>query len=420
MWNEGGGGHGAQLLERADGGVEVLGLEAGPLGNSLVTLSGQVRGGIDLEQQALNRRRRRALTRAGLRDRGPSKRFRGCGRTIISTDAMVEVKVGEGVGHYCGLMTCGLVWVCPVCSAKIRHERSREVERGLTAALDLGYGIEFLTLTLRHHLGHRLGDLFGLAQKAWAAMRVDTSFRALMARFGLRFITVREVTYGPVNGWHPHFHLAVVTWGVLTDAERAEVEEGFWRAWSHQLERVGLDAERGPGVLLKPCTSTDGLASYLCKVGGDDGLMKPAAMELVRADLKRGKGGHRNPEEIAEDFVDTGDLADLALLQEYWRATKGRQMMTWSNGLKAELLADEVERTDEELAALERGGEVLMKIGRTAWARILQLELAVHVLEVAEQGGREGLVALMRLVAPDDWWYTVQPAEAALSEGGGL
>ncbi len=418
MWTAGGGGHGAaQLLERADGGVEVLGLEAGPLGNSLVIEPLQVRGGVDLRERTLDRRRRRALVRATLRLRGPSKRFAGCGRSIVSLDSMVQVKLAEEVAHFSGLLTCGLVWVCPVCSAKIRYQRSVEVEQLLTAALELGYGIEFVTLTARHHRGQGLRDLFGRCEQAWAAMGRDKTFRALKARFALRFVTVREVTYGEVNGWHPHRHLAAVTSHPLSDGERAALEDGFWRAWSHQLQRVGLDAERGPGVLVKPCTSTAGLSSYLLKVGGDDLEVRPAALELVRSDLKRGKGGHRNPEEIAEDFVDTGDLADLALLQEYWAATKGRQMMTWSRGLRAELLAEEAEQSDEALAALDQGGEVLMRIGRAAWGRVLDHGLAVRVLEVAEEGGREALCALMEAVAPDDDW---QPVRAALSEGGGL
>jgi hypothetical protein len=330
---------------------------------------------------------------------------------------MVQVKLAEEVAHFSGLLTCGLVWVCPVCSAKIRYQRSVEVEQLLTAALELGYGIEFVTLTARHHRGQGLRDLFGRCEQAWAAMGRDKTFRALKARFALRFVTVREVTYGEVNGWHPHRHLAAVTSHPLSDGERAALEDGFWRAWSHQLQRVGLDAERGPGVLVKPCTSTAGLSSYLLKVGGDDLEVRPAALELVRSDLKRGKGGHRNPEEIAEDFVDTGDLADLALLQEYWAATKGRQMMTWSRGLRAELLAEEAEQSDEALAALDQGGEVLMRIGRAAWGRVLDHGLAVRVLEVAEEGGREALCALMEAVAPDDDW---QPVRAALSEGGGL
>jgi hypothetical protein len=167
-------------------------------------------------------------------------------------------------------------------------------------------------------------------------------------------------------------------------------------------------------VLVKPCTSAAGLGSYLLKVGREELDLRPAALELVRADLKRGKGGHRNPEEIAEDFTDWGDLADLALLEEYWKATKGRRMMTWAQGLRGEFLGQEDEQTDDELAGLDKGGEVLMRIGREAWGRVIYLGLAVYVLETAEQGGREALCALMSVVAPENDWWAVEPA---LSQG---
>jgi hypothetical protein len=361
------------------------------------------------EEKRLNRRLQRAQIRDGLRYKAGSKALRGCGRTIISMDGLVSVTAECGVAHYSGLSTCGLIWMCPVCQAKIRHRRALKVEKGLNRALEMGHGIEFITLTCRHYLGQGLADLFGRSQQAWQAMGRDRAFKALKAQFGLRFITVREVTHSALNGWHPHFHLAVITWVPLTPAQRSDLEDGFWHAWSHQLQRVGLSALRGPGVLVKPCTSTDGLAAYLCKVTGDDGAMRSASMELARSDLKQAKPGHRTPEQIGYDFVSTGEIADLALLQEYWKATKRRRMMTWSKGLAVHLGLDEIEETDEQLAAAEVGGEVLMRIGRTAWGQILALGLAVHVLEVAEQSGREGLVALMRAVAPDDWWYTVQP-----------
>ena len=306
------------ILERADGQVEIVTSCDPPLGTTRTSMPPQVRGGVEAEALRLNRRSRRHQLREGVRCKAPGKGLRGCGRTLVAVHERVDVRLTGGVAHFTGLMTCGLVWMCPVCSPKIRHGRALTVERGLNRALEMGHGIEFVTLTSRHHLGQALADLFSRSQKAFNAMRTDKSFRTLMARFTLRWIMVREVLYGPINGWHPHFHLAVITWVPLTPTERAELEEGFWRGWSHQLQRVGLSAMRGPGVLVKPCTSADGLAGYLCKVEADDGATRSLSLELTRSDLKRAGGVLRTPEQILEDYLDTGDLADLALLEEYW------------------------------------------------------------------------------------------------------
>ena len=172
-------------------------------------------------------------------------------------------------------------------------------------------------------------------------------------------------------------------------------------------------------MLVKPCTSTSGLAEYLCKVVGDDDRpTRGLALELTRSDLKTSKKSLlRTPEQILADHADSGDLGDRALYREYCKATKRRRMMTCTNGLKQHLSIDEPDQTDEELAAAEVGGEVLLRMGRTAWQRILDLGLRVHVLEVAERDGREGLRALMAAIAPEDFWYIVQPTEGVTTAG---
>ena len=348
-----------------------------------------------------------------------AKGLGGCGRRIIAVNERVEVKIGGGVAHFTGLMTCGSIWTCPVCQAKIRHARAQQVEKMLNRALEMGHGIEFVTLTARHHLGQALAFLFSCTQQAWQAMGRDKTFKNLKAELIQGLIVVREVTHG-LNGWHPHLHLAVITWRPLTPQQRAQLEDGFWRGWSHQLQRVGLSAVRGRGVLVRALSSVEGLAGYLCKVAGDDDddrATRGLAMELTRSDLKRGKLKGRSPEQIADDFTSTGDLADLALLQEHQKATHRRRMMTVSRNLKLHLGLDDDEQTDEELAAAEVGGEVLLRMGRTAWQRILDLGLRVHVLEVAERTGRDGLRALMEEIAPDDVWYIVQPTEAVPTGG---
>jgi hypothetical protein len=367
--------------------------------------------------KARNRRERRYQIRDALRGKIPIKGLAGCGRTVLVVNERVDVKINGGVAHFTGLKTCGSVWGCPVCQAKIRHARALLVEKALNRALEMGHGIEFVTLTARHHLGQTLLDLFDQTQQAWQGMGRDKSFKHLKADLLQGLIVVREVTYGSANGWHPHLHIAAITWRPLSPAQRQQLEDGFWYCWSRQLHRVGLSALRGPGVLVRECTFADGLAGYLLKVEAEDGKTRSAALELTRSDLKTAGKGHRTPERIAEDFAATADLADLALLQEHARATKGRRMLTWSNNLKLHLGLKEEDQTDEELAAAEVGGEVLLRMGRTAWGRVLSLGLQLRLLVAAEREGRAGLRALMLEIAPDDFWHIVQPPAVALTEG---
>jgi hypothetical protein len=88
---------------------------------------------------------------------------------------------------------------------------------------------------------------------------------------------------------------------------------------------------------------------------------------------------------VLDDFWWTGDSDDLIVWREYERATKGRQAITWSKGLR-QLLAV-TERTDEEISAEEVGGEDLAVIHSDGWRRITQIPgLPSLVLDHAERG----------------------------------
>jgi hypothetical protein len=72
--------------------------------------------------------------------------------------------------------------------------------------------------------------------------------------------------------------------------------------------------------------------------------------------------------------------------REYERATKERQAITWSKGLR-QLLAV-TERTDEQIAAEEIGGDDLAVIPSDDWRQIVRIPgLPSLVLDRAERGG---------------------------------
>jgi hypothetical protein len=56
-----------------------------------------------------------------------------------------------------GLVTCGSVWLCPVCAAKVAAKRAEELATVLDAVHAAGGSAFMLTLTIRHSAGDRLG-----------------------------------------------------------------------------------------------------------------------------------------------------------------------------------------------------------------------------------------------------------------------
>jgi len=79
--------------------------------------------GSDLREQ---RRHVRYAQREVLWAQSSIERVRKCGRVAVQ-DGGVMVRDNAGVGHYAGVATCGSIWACPVCSAKIRATRSEDV-----------------------------------------------------------------------------------------------------------------------------------------------------------------------------------------------------------------------------------------------------------------------------------------------------
>ncbi|GAA4758231.1 SulP family inorganic anion transporter [Actinomycetospora chibensis] len=64
---------------------------------------------------------------------------------------------GTRTAGYSGLASCGSVWCCPQCAAKIATRRADELSKVMRAVDEAGGSAFLLTLTMRHARGDRLG-----------------------------------------------------------------------------------------------------------------------------------------------------------------------------------------------------------------------------------------------------------------------
>jgi hypothetical protein len=110
---------------------------------------------------------------------------------------------------------------------------------------------------------------------------------------------------------------------------------------------------------------------------------------MARGDLKTGRPGSRTPFQILADYYQAGDSRDGNLWREFGRVTRSLAAVRWSRGLRVAMLgpAKESERTDEELAAEDVGGNLLAVIQFPVWSRIRTVGLEHAVLVAAEDGG---------------------------------
>lgn len=336
-------------------------------------------------------RKKRLALSWGARKLCARKRVRECLRSLIpNTDgsgAGAGVYLREGVGHFGGVIRCGSPWVCPTCGPKIAAERGKEIERAAVTHWGTGGALAWQLLSVPHDVGMDLAELRKLITTAFRKLQQHRLYREARARTGL-LGTIRklEVTHGP-NGWHPHLHVTYYWRGDVTEAEERLFESVVQDVWIKTVTAAGY---REPiRELLKLERLRPGSAAwtrYLAKMVGD---------ELGNDSVKVAKKGHRSPLRILADATReikaSGDTTspDALLYREFEAGMFRAQQLTWSRGLKQRFAIDE--RTDEQIAADEVGGELVTVISPTLWRLATSYVNGLHgILEAAESAFKGG------------------------------
>lgn len=317
----------------------------------------------------------------------PKSRTASCMRNRAK-GAQVQVwrSVKHGTACYKGLQTCGSVWTCPVCAAKIAERRKVELLDAMKVHEARGGFVQLLTLTTPHTRGDDLAQLLDRQGKALSAFRADRAVKALFADMG-HFGQVRalEVTHGRKstrnNGWHPHFHILQFCEKPSTPEQREAWADALYVRWARFCEKQGLGMpSREHGIRLDDGSKA---TAYVTKWGLED--------EMTKGHTKRGKDGGETPFDLLRALlVDAKDKQAAALFREYAEHFKGKQQLSWSNGLKRRLKVHEV--TDAEiLAAADDKAEFLCEISLPDWRRVLKVNGQGELIAIAARQGWDGV-----------------------------
>lgn len=380
--------------------------EAGP-----VTATGARAGGQRLENIAnkptppladarrIDRRTARYELRRTLWEVSDLPRLRNCGRA--RTGSHVGVRSSAGSSGFSGLQSCGSVWSCPVCSAKVAARRSLEIGCGLLAWERMGGRLLMGTLTMRHHRGHRLEAEWDALTDSWNSILKSKVWARWKTRLGMvGNLRVVEVTDGD-NGWHAHLHLVLLVGGAVAEDPELVDEFTTWLLgkWSRALERHGFPGalDLGQDVhLVDGVTAAEDMGKYLSKASPYE-TGEAIGRELLGSWTKgaRGEWGTVPAWRIAEHFKATGDADALDRWHEYERVSKGRRQVTWSRGLR-DLLGIGQDLSDEAVAAEEIGTVDLLRLDKHAWSMVLaQSWPTSRLLDVLDRKGLAGLCAFL-------------------------
>ncbi|MFL5700636.1 MAG: hypothetical protein ACJ797_26470 [Ktedonobacteraceae bacterium] len=341
------------------------------------------------------RQEARYKLRASLRRVSTLKRLRSCGLPL-GGDMLARVK--DDVHHYAGISTCGFGFACPVCASKIRFHRAHEVSRAVVSALNQGMVALFVTRTIPHCAEDKLAVTLGLLAEGRRYVANQKKVKEARQSAGYAgSIAAKEITYG-VHGWHPHCHDVEFMEHELSLADFAALSAVYYHYLHKFYSRNGFEGlSRQHGVRVEH-VELDGvaLARYVAKLqeGGDFRLH--TAQELTRSDLKQGRIGSLMPFDILASFFETGDTGLLDLWHEYEREVFGRSVIRFTQGLRARLLPDEPDESDEEKARKEVGGVDVVRFAGWFYRKIARVPgLEGKVLTALDTGGFAALVELL-------------------------
>jgi hypothetical protein len=313
-------------------------------------------------------------------------------RSIIPGRRVVEVHHSPELqrAFYKNLFTCGSVWLCTACSARVTERRAAELLQAVTIWTQERGFVAMVTYTLQHQQNDRLETLVSAVRDTHRRLKMGAPSQRFRERFGWHgSITALEVTYG-ANGWHPHLHELVFfnpvsagTWKAFPDVAKER--------WLNALQASGRDASWQHGLNVRDA-QTD-VYDYLAKYGK---LPKKTRWtldrELAKSAVKKAHGDGATPWQLLTAYGD-GDQRAGVLFQEYARVFKGRNQLTWSRGLRDELGLGN-EDSDEAVAAeLPPEVHLLAELNPVQWRKLLHLsrDIRGEVLQVAASGDRGAL-----------------------------
>lgn len=323
------------------------------------------------------------------RDQGyqyASKMHRTTGCHFLSRGSVSVLKSTEyDRAFYAGLTTCGSVWSCPVCAAKVQERRREEVAQAIEWAYEQGLQPMMVTLTFPHRRWHKVEDLLSQQAVALQKLRAGAPWKRVKDAMGFRgMIRSLEVTYGK-NGWHPHTH---ELWFVDPSVDAEKARDVISARWRKSCEKAGLldSGDVGFDAHAVDVKGWCGASAYMAKQ--DDSTNWGVDREIAKGTAKKGKGTH--PFGLLQLLQDTGEDEYRRAFLEYSMAIKGRRQIHWSRGLKNEVGLND--QTDEELAAEQREeASVLGQLEPDDWKLIRNQNAQAQVLDLAETSGWQAI-----------------------------
>lgn len=335
-----------------------------------------------------------------------------CNLKRISTTAQIVKSTTHKKAFFAGLATCANARTCPVCAAPINERKANEMRVAANQAEAMGLYMSLVTFTSPHTSGDKIEDLIPKISESLAGFWRGAPAKRFKEKYGIvGHIRSFEVRHGE-NGWHPHFHIIIVSEKQLPTTNRGDrgvvlddqSDEWKWvlDRWQNMCVKNGLDKPNQYGLDIQ---NGEQAGEYITKFGSDGEILQTKsgkavtwdiADEVTKGNTKRGRKGSRSPWDLLADSCDQ-ELSQAErneakfLFLFYARAMVGVSQIKWSRGLR-DFFGLGKEATDEEILKKEEDtADLLCHITPVEWKYIISNNLRSVVLELAENGGSEAV-----------------------------
>ena len=317
-----------------------------------------------------------------------------CNRTQVAPSVDI-VQESSGVAHYEGVHTCGSVWDCPVCSARIMEQRRAEIAQTMEWAYFNGYKVMMVTFTAPHYRHQKCADLLSdftaalryfRSGKSWQNMKQNCSFQGL--------IRALETRIGH-NGWHNHTHeLWIVSQATHAESMADAIRDRWEKACrkNGMIPRGKIKAFREHAVdVIDWATTSD----YLAKQDDSNNLSWGADAEITKGSYKTRGSDSLHPFQLVASLLEKPTQKAWDQYQEYTKAFKGKAAVFFSAGLKARAGINEV--SDQEIADREdQDDPVKISLDGHSWRLVLHQSKETWLLDKLEALGPDAVERWLR------------------------
>jgi hypothetical protein len=299
-----------------------------------------------------------------------------------SSDVVIyKSDVNDSV-FYTGLETCGSVWSCPLCAAKISERRRSELNIIMEKWKAVGGIFYLMTMTFPHTKYNSLSELlnfFSKARKRFFASRTWRNFSAITEL--KHMIYCLEVTHGN-NGWHIHLHSLML----MLPCESKPESSMLLCEWQRACVKSNLKCPNEHGLDIRDGKSA---GDYISKWGFD--------LELTKQHIKNAKKGSSSPFDLLRQYFD-GDSYSGKLFIEFSNCFKGKRQLIFSRNLRKELCLGK-EKSDLEICQESmEDARPIYTLTRKQWVDVIKSDSRYLLLEVAREYGANGIDKFLKII----------------------